>query len=136
MSDYFWTRPRYPSLKAHSDFNHSPRVCTNLPTRVDFEERYVSSYLNLFKFCLYVCLSFSIFIQLSKIKLVKLFIFLFFKQSFHSFLNRVPSLDLWERGIDGNVVNFNNIGGYVFLYMGKILVHYFRTGKFTGDLMG
>ena len=58
------------------------------------------------------------------------------KQSFHSFLNQVPSLNLWEREIDGNVVNFSNIGGYVFLSMEKILVHYFRTGKLTGDLMG
>ena len=58
------------------------------------------------------------------------------KKSFHSFLNQVPSLDLWECKIDGNVVNFSNIGGYVFLSMGKILVHYFQTGKFIGDLMG
>ena len=51
-------------------------------------------------------------------------------------MNQVLSLDLWEREIDGNVVNFSNIGGYVFLSMGKILVHYFWTGKFTSDLMG
>ena len=67
---------------------------------------------------------------------MKLFIYLFFKQSFRCFLKRVPSLDLWERGIDGAIVNFSNIGGYVFLSMGKILVHYFRIRKFTGDLMG
>ena len=48
MSNYFWTKPRYPSLKTHSGFNHVLRVCTNLPARVDFEERYVSSYLNLY----------------------------------------------------------------------------------------
>ncbi|KAK9988031.1 hypothetical protein SO802_028270 [Lithocarpus litseifolius] len=57
-------------------------------------------------------------------------------QSFHSFLNQLPSLDLWERGIDGNVFNFSNIGGYIFLSIGKILVHYFQIGKFTGDLIG
>ena len=51
-------------------------------------------------------------------------------------MNRLPSLDLWEHGIDGNVVNFSNIGGYVFLSIGKILAHYFRIGKFTGDLIG
>ena len=59
-----------------------------------------------------------------------------FKQSFHNFLNRLPSLDLWERRIDSNVVNFSNIGGYIFLSIGKILVHYYQTRKFTGDLIG
>ena len=39
---------------------------------------------------------------------------------------------MWERGIDRNVVNFSNIGGYVFLSIGKILVHYFLTKEFTG----
>ena len=67
---------------------------------------------------------------------MKLFIYLFFKQGFHCFLNRVQSLDLWERGIDGAIVNFSKIGGYVFLSMGKILVHFFRIRKFAGDLMG
>ena len=28
------------------------------------------------------------------------------------------------------------MGGRVFLSMGKILIHYFQAGKFTGDLMG
>jgi len=51
-------------------------------------------------------------------------------------LNRLPSLDLWEHEIDKIVVNFSTIGGYVFLSIRKILVHYFRTGKFTGDLIG
>ena len=55
---------------------------------------------------------------------------------FRSFLNLLPSLDLWERGIDGAIVNFSKIGGYVFLSMGKILVHFFRIRKFAGDLMG
>ena len=48
MSDYFWTKPRYRDLKTHCDFNNVPRVCTNLPALVDFEERFVSSYLNLY----------------------------------------------------------------------------------------
>ena len=43
---------------------------------------------------------------------------------------------MWERKNDRNVVNFSNIGGYIFLSIGKIFVHYFRTGKFTGDLIG
>ena len=64
MSNYFWTKPRYPSLKTHSDFNHVPRVCTNLPAWVDFEERCVSSYLNLYLILssqfqvLFVCMPF------------------------------------------------------------------------------
>ena len=68
MSDYFWTKPRYPDLKTHSDFNDVPRVCTNLLARVDLEERFVSSCLNLYlilflldsKFCLYAFLSQSL----------------------------------------------------------------------------
>ena len=48
MSNYFWTKPRYPNLKTHSDFNDDPSVCTNLLAWVDFEERFVSFYLNLY----------------------------------------------------------------------------------------
>ena len=48
MSDYFWTKPRYRDLKTHCDFNNDPCICTNLSALVDFEERFVSSYLNLY----------------------------------------------------------------------------------------
>ena len=43
---------------------------------------------------------------------------------------------MWECRNDGTVVNFSERGGRVFLSMGKILIHYFQAGKFTGDLMG
>ena len=136
MSDYFWMKLRYPDLKTHCDFNNVPRVCTNLPALVDFEEGFKSSYLNLYliflldsKFCLFAFLSQSLAFQN---KIGETFYLFIFKQNFHSFFNWLPSLDLWECGIDRNVVNFSNIGGYVFLSIGKILVHYFLTGKFTG----
>ena len=70
MSDYFWTKPRYPDLKTHCDFNNVPHVCTNLLALVDFEERFKSSYLNLYliflldsKFCLFAFLSQSLAFQ-------------------------------------------------------------------------
>ena len=136
MSDYFWTKPRYPDLKTHCDFNNAPSVCTNLLALVDFEEGFKSSYFNLYliflldsKFSLFAFLSQSLAFQN---KIGETFYLFIFKQNFHSFLNWLPSLDLWERGIDRNVVNFSNIGGYVFLSIGKILVHYFLTGEFIG----
>ena len=48
MLDYFRTKPKYRDLKTNCDFYNVPSICTNLPGSVDFEEIFVSSYLNLY----------------------------------------------------------------------------------------
>nr|XP_023881784.1 uncharacterized protein LOC111994154 [Quercus suber] len=52
------------------------------------------------------------------------------------FLDRLRNLELnlWEVS-EGRVIGFNNVGGKIFIDLGKILISFYQEGEFCGDIL-